>query len=117
VVTLKQILNPYHFQTVPHPSILTTSAIADTGCSGHYLMMHSSCDNVKPTNNCVSVLLPDRRTIQATHTAKLPIQELPHAARQAHLFPALSSGALLSIGQLCVHGCQAIFNASTVEIV
>jgi hypothetical protein len=55
--------------------------------------------------------------MRATHTAELPIQELPHAARQAHLFPALSSGALLSIGQLCDHGCQAIFNVSTVEII
>jgi hypothetical protein len=80
-------------------------------------MMHSSCDSVKPTNNGVSVLLPDGSTMRATHTAELPIQELPHAARQAHLFPALSSGALLSIGQLCDHGCQAIFNASTVKIV
>jgi hypothetical protein len=80
--------------------------------------MHSSCDNAKPTSNGVSVLLPDGRTMRAMHTAELPIQELPHAARQAHLFPALSSGgALLSIGQSCDHGCQAIFNASTVNII
>jgi hypothetical protein len=79
--------------------------------------MHSSCDNVKPTNNSVSVLLSDGRTMRATHTAELPIQELPHAAHQAHLFPALSPGALLSISQLCDHGCQANFNASMVEIV
>jgi hypothetical protein len=55
--------------------------------------------------------------MRATHTAELPIPALPYAARQAHLFPALSSGALLSIGQLCDHGCQAVFNASTVNII
>ena len=80
-------------------------------------MMTSSCSNATPTKNGVSVLLPDGGTMRATHTAKLPIPALPYAARQAHLFPALSSGALLSIGQLCDHGCQAVFNASTVNII
>jgi hypothetical protein len=80
-------------------------------------MMTSLCSNAKPTKNGVSVLLLDGGTIRATHTTKLPIKALPYAARQAHLFPALSSGALLSIGQLCDHGCQAIFNASTVNII
>jgi hypothetical protein len=49
--------------------------------------------------------------------AKLPIKALPYAAQQAHLFLALSSGALLSIDQLCDQGCQAIFNLSTVNII
>jgi hypothetical protein len=80
-------------------------------------MMTSSCSNATPTKNGVSVLLPDGGTMRATHTAELPIPALPYAARQAHLFPALSSGALLSIGQLCDHGCQAVFNASTVNII
>jgi hypothetical protein len=80
-------------------------------------MMTSSCSNATPTKNGVSVLLPDGGTMRATHTAELPIPALPYAARQAHLFPALSSGALLSIGQLCGHGCQAVFNASTVNII
>jgi hypothetical protein len=79
-------------------------------------MMTSSCSNATPTKTGVSVLLPDDGTMGATHTAELPIPALPYAARQAHLFPALSSGALLSIGQLCDHGCQAVFNASTVNI-
>jgi hypothetical protein len=80
-------------------------------------MMTSACSNATPTKNGVSVLLPDGGTMRATHTAKLPIPALPYAARQAHLFPALSSGALLSIGQLCDQGYQAVFNASTVNII
>jgi hypothetical protein len=80
-------------------------------------MMTSSCSKAKPTKNGVSVLLPDGGTMRATHTNKLTIPALPYAARQAHLFLALSSGALLYIGQLCNHGCQAVFNASTVNII
>jgi hypothetical protein len=80
-------------------------------------MMNSSSSNTKRTKNGVSVLLPDGGTMRATHTAELPINTLPYAARQAHLFPALSSDALLSIGQLCDHGCREIFNASTVNII
>jgi hypothetical protein len=80
-------------------------------------MMNSSCSNAKPTKNGVSVLLPDAGTMRATHTDELPIKALPYAARQAHLFPTLSSGALLSIGQLCDPGCQTFFNASTVNII
>ena len=41
---------------------------------------------------------------------------MPHAARQAHLFPALKHKALLSIGQLCDHGFKAIFNDTTVQL-
>jgi hypothetical protein len=100
------------------PHILTSSAITYTGCSSHYLLMTSPCSNAKPTKNGVNVLLDDGGIMRATHTSKLPIKALPYAGRQAHLFPALSSGALLSVGQLlCDHGCQANFNASTVNII
>jgi hypothetical protein len=64
-------------------------------------------------NSAVEDLEPDYRR----ETTELPIPALPYAARQVHLFPALSCGALLSICQLCDHGCQAVFNASTVNII
>jgi hypothetical protein len=86
--------SPFNLRPNRTPHTLTSSAIAETGCSGHYLMMNSPCSNAKPTKNGVSVLLPDGGTIRATQTAKLPIKALPYAAQQAHLFPALSSGAL-----------------------
>jgi hypothetical protein len=48
----------------------------------------------------------------STHQAHLPIPALPPAARLCHVFPQLTSGSLLSIGQLCDHGCQALFTAT-----
>jgi hypothetical protein len=79
-------------------------------------MMTSPCTNQQSNANGINVLLPNGGTMTSTHTAELPIAALPLAARTAHLFPALSSGALLSIGQLCDHGCTAIFNQDTVHI-
>ena len=46
----------------------------------------------------------------------LDLPHLPPSARIAHIFPALASGSLLSIGQLCDHGCTATFHTNTVDI-
>ena len=54
--------------------------------------------------------------ITSTHTALLDIPSLPRAARQAHIFPALSNSALLSISQFCDNGFEAHFDATHVRI-
>ena len=54
--------------------------------------------------------------MESTHIGELPIPHLPREARIAHLFPALGETSLISIGQLCDHGCQAHFSATTVVI-
>lgn len=46
----------------------------------------------------------------SSHTATLNIPTLPAAAGKAHIFPSLTSGSLLSIGQLCDFGCTVNFN-------
>jgi hypothetical protein len=48
-------------------------------------------------------------TISSSHTAEINLPGLPAAALQCHIFPALASGSLLSIGLLCDHGCIIIF--------
>ena len=54
--------------------------------------------------------------MQSTHTAKLNIPELPTAACESHLFPALQGTSLISIAKLCDAGCIAIFDKHTVAI-
>jgi hypothetical protein len=63
----------------------------------------------------IRVQMPNKTTIQATHTCLLDIPGLPPSARQAHIFPQLAH-ALLSIGLLCDNGCTATFDADTVSI-
>ena len=55
-------------------------------------------------------MLPDGNIINSTHTGLCPgLDELPEAARIAHVFPKLTSGALMSVPQLCDHDCTVTF--------
>ena len=66
----------------------------------------------------LDVLLPSGTTITSSHQATLDIPTLvPLAACQCHLFPNLTSGSLISVGQLCDHGCIAQFTANAVDII
>jgi hypothetical protein len=101
---------------VTHNTTRTSTAIADSGCTGHFLQVDSPCLNKTPTSNGLRVLLPDGSTIQATHTALLDMPDLPIAARQGHIFPQLKHNALISISQFCDHGCTALFTSTDVQI-
>ena len=50
-----------------------------------------------------------------THRELVDHPDLLIQSRQAHLFPGLKK-ALLSIGKLCEHGCEATFNNKSVHI-
>ncbi|EEC51526.1 predicted protein [Phaeodactylum tricornutum CCAP 1055/1] len=62
------------------------------------------------------MVLLDGRTIKSTHVTELDVPDLPLAARTAHIFPGLTNGSLISIGQLCDHGCIATFTSDAVTI-
>ena len=59
--------------------------------------------------------MPNGEIITSTHTALLSKTDLTIEARKAHLFPGLNK-SLLSIGTLCDHGCQAVFDDNKVLI-
>ena len=100
----------------PPYSLFTSTCIADTGSTGHFITIYAPSINRRPANPSIAVLLPDGSTIHSTHTALLNIPQLPTQACQAHIFPTLASGSLISIGTLCDHGCVATFTADTVAI-
>ncbi len=78
--------------------------------------MNSPCTNLQAVSDGISVMLPNGDRIKATHTALLPLPHLPLAARRAHIFPALRNRALLSIGQFCDSGFEALFTADHVTL-
>ncbi|ACI65279.1 predicted protein [Phaeodactylum tricornutum CCAP 1055/1] len=98
------------------PPFFPPDAIADTGCTGHFLSTNIAHIHCQPTVPGINVVLPDGRTITSSHITELNIPSLPPAARTAHIFPGLSNGSLISIGQLCDHGCTATFTSDTVRI-
>jgi hypothetical protein len=94
------------------------TAIADTAATGNYITTTCPVTNITPsTTQSIDVILPDGSSISSSHTAVLRLPEaLPLGARTAHIFPSLKSGSLISIGQLCDHGCTATFEATRVRI-
>ena len=61
-------------------------------------------------------MLPNGGTMTSTHTQILDIPSLPKDACTQHLFPEMRTTGLLSIGQLCDHGCTAKFSCSRLII-
>ena len=96
--------------------IPANTIITDTGAKGHYLMVDGPCTNATPVSLGIDVLLPSGQKIRSSHTAEISLPGLPPTAIQCHIFPNLIAGSLLSIGQLCDHGCEATFSATTVII-
>ena len=90
-------------------------ALVDTGSTGHYLNLNSPCDNKKLAVNPLLIQIPNGEITTSTHTALLSQQELPIQARKSHPFPGLNE-ALLYIGTLCDHGCQATFDDKSILI-
>jgi hypothetical protein len=79
----------------------------DTGATGHFFKLSTDLDNIMPTseNTRINVSLPEGTIITTTHTDNLILAGIPLSARQ-----------LLSISQLCAHGCKAIFINTAVTI-
>jgi hypothetical protein len=100
----------------PQKTQLSSPVIADTGATGRFLTSTVPYDHKRPANPGIAVLLPDRSKLNSTHTARLKLLMLPPTACEAHIFPNLASGSLISIGQLCGHGCTTHFDAATVTI-
>jgi hypothetical protein len=62
--------------------------------------------------------LPNGSILTSTNEAcQLDIQQLPDAARNAHVIHGLTHSSLLSIGKLCDAGCVAKFDANHVNII
>ena len=90
-------------------------AVSDTEMMGHYLTLDVPCDNKQLAISPLPIRMPNGEIITSTHTDLLSKQDLPIAARKAHLFPGINK-ALLFIGTFFDHGCQAIFYDKTVLI-
>jgi hypothetical protein len=99
------INNVFNPTLVPTPA---TGAIADIGCTSHFLSPQAPYEQLVPVADGLRVGLPNGATLQSTHRALLhiagPLPQLPIRARQANVFPGITGKALVSIGQLCDNG-------------
>jgi hypothetical protein len=97
--------------STPSPPI-----IIDSGATRHFFKISINLLGLKPRTNGIAVSLPDGALIRSTPTGTLPGPGLPLSTCRAHVFPSLQSHSLLSIDQLCDHGCKAVFTHNVVTI-
>jgi hypothetical protein len=110
--------NKTTFEVCRTPPLLEQhqTAIVDSGCTGHFLLVTAPCLNKVKSRNPLTVRLPNGATMESSHTADLYIPELNSAASKAHVFPGMAHHSLLSVGQLCDEGYIVTFQQDTVTI-
>ena len=86
----------------------------DSGASGTYLMRSSNL--LEQPATMLQVGCPNRQQMQSTTIMQLKIPNVPANANSARVFPALTLGNLLSIGQLCGNDYTAHFSKTKVTI-
>jgi hypothetical protein len=91
------------------------TAIVDSGCTGHFLLVNSPCLNKVKSQTPITVRLPNGATMESLHTAELNIPHLNAAASIAHVFPGMANHYLLSVGQLCNEGYVVTFKNASVK--
>jgi hypothetical protein len=92
------------------------TAIVDSGCTGHFLLVNAPCLNKVKSRNPSTVRLPNGATMESSRTAELNILELNTAASILHVFPGMANHSLLSVGQLCNEGYIVTFKNDSVTI-
>jgi hypothetical protein len=92
------------------------TAIVDYGCTGHFLLVNAPCLNKVKSQTPLTVRLPNRATMESSHTAELNIPHLNAAASIAHVFPGMANHSLLSVGQLFNEGYIVTFKDASVTV-
>jgi hypothetical protein len=92
------------------------TAIVDSGCTGHFLLVNVPCLNKVKSQNMLTVRLPNGATMESSHTAELNIPELNTDASIVHVFPGMANHSLLSVRQLCNEGYTVTFKNASVKI-
>jgi hypothetical protein len=92
------------------------TAIVDSGCTGHFLLVSAPCLNKVKSQTPLTVRLPNGATMESSHTSDLDIPELSVAASNAHVFPGMANHSLLSVRRLCNKGYIVTFKNALVTV-
>ena len=103
--------NHFRYTLVTPPVEL---AVADSGCTSHFLSATCSCDNkVSVVHGGKCLRMPNGETMVATHTPLLPFPQPPLAPRKCDVLPELQQ-TLLYLRQFCDAGFTANLTSETV---
>jgi hypothetical protein len=114
----KTLNNNSMFEVCRTPPLLKPheTAIVDSGCTGHFLLVNAPCLNKVKSQIPLTVRLPNRATMESSHNTELDIPELNAAASKSHVFPGMTNHYLLSVGQLCNKGYIVTFKNASVTV-
>ena len=87
--------------------------IVDSGCTSHYIKQNSNILQ-HVTKKEIAVMLPNGQCMRSSKVTNLNIPNSSQIGNQAHLFQDLTSGNLLSVGQLCNDGYDVTFTKNKV---
>jgi hypothetical protein len=106
------------FEVCQTPTLIEQheTAIVDSGCTGHFLLVNAPCLNKVESRTPLTVRLPNGAIMESSHTADLDIPELNAAASKANVFPGMAHHSLLSVLQLCGEGYIFTSKQDTVTI-
>ena len=80
----KNLINHTHCNTFKK-----SLAIADSGCTSHFLWYASNGENIQPAGaNEITATIPNGEQIRSTHNTTLKWPHLPPSTRTCHIFPA-----------------------------
>jgi hypothetical protein len=104
------------FEACRTPPLLAPheTAIVDSGCTGHFLLVNAPCLNKVKYRTPLTVRLPNGATMESSHSAELDIPELNAAASKANILPGMDNHYLLSVRQLCDEGWIVTFKNASV---
>ena len=94
-------------------------AKGDSAATGHFFTLKDAhvLNGIKQDQG-ISVTLPDNDVIGSTHSGQLPTpKSLPQLATKTAVLPQLTSSSLISLPQLCDHGCEVLLTATNLHVV
>ena len=93
----------------PKSEVATQYGMLDSGTNDHFISVHVSVKNVRPTKKAINVTIPNGEQMNSTYECDIDWPLLPQRARGRHIIPALSQHLFLSVVKLCESGCKVTF--------
>ena len=88
--------------------------VLDSGATSHFVRLAENLPTMGSSN--MTVILPNGKSIKATHTVDLPFECLHPRARHVHILPHLKTHSLISVPKLVDAGYMTVFHPGNLGV-
>ena len=92
------------------------NVIVETSATKHIIIPTTPLLNKKKTIIPLRFQLPNGTVLKSTNEVDIQLAAIIKESTKPHLFPHITSGALILVSQLCNHGCIYTFTNKNVTI-